>query len=47
MFPTSPAIWPAAGSVDTEIGCFRRPEARDAEAKVEFKIEAVRLVREA
>ena len=34
--------------MDTEIGCFRRPEARDAEAKFsrEFKIEAVRLVGE-
>jgi hypothetical protein len=27
-------IWPAAGSVDTEIGCLRKPEASDAEAQV-------------
>jgi hypothetical protein len=26
--------WPAAGSVDTEIGCLRKPEASDAEAQV-------------
>jgi hypothetical protein len=26
--------WPAAGSVDTEIGCFRKREASDAEAQV-------------
>jgi hypothetical protein len=27
-------MWPTAGSVDTEIGCFGRPEASDAEAQV-------------
>jgi hypothetical protein len=31
--------WPAAGSVDTEIGCFRRREARDAEAKVQWRVQ--------
>jgi len=31
--------WPAAGSVDTEIGCFRRREARDAEAKVQSRVQ--------
>jgi hypothetical protein len=41
VVPTGPATyrrasccWPAAGSVDTEIGCFREPEANDAEAQV-------------
>ena len=45
---TATYVWPAAGSVDTEIGCFGKPEASDAAAQVsrEFKIEAVRLVRE-
>jgi hypothetical protein len=33
------AIWPAAGSVDTEIGCFREPEASDAEAKVQSRVQ--------
>ena len=38
--------WPAAGSVDTEIRCFMKPEVGHAEARVqsEFKVEAVRLV---
>jgi hypothetical protein len=31
--------WPAAGSADTEIGCFRKPEARDAEAKVQSRVQ--------
>jgi hypothetical protein len=31
--------WPAAGSLDTEIGCFRKPEARDAEAKVQSRVQ--------
>ena len=29
----------AAGCVDTEIGCFRKPEARDAEAKVQSRVQ--------
>ena len=41
-------LWPAAGFVDTEIGCFMRPEGSHAETEVqsEFEVEAVRLVRE-
>ena len=31
--------WPAAGSVDTEIGCFREPEASDAEAQVQSRVQ--------
>jgi hypothetical protein len=31
--------WPAAGSVDTEIGCFRKPEASDAEAQVQSRVQ--------
>jgi hypothetical protein len=33
------ARWPAAGSVDTEIGCFREPEASDAEAQVQSRVQ--------
>jgi hypothetical protein len=33
------SIWPAAGSVDTEIGCFREPEASDAEAQVQSRVQ--------
>ena len=33
------AYWPAAGSVDTEIGCFREPEASDAEAQVQSRVQ--------
>ena len=42
------ADWPAAGSADTEIGCFRKPERAMQRRKFsrEFKVEAVRLVRE-
>ena len=29
--PAGRAVWPAAGLVDTELGCFRKPEGRDAE----------------
>jgi hypothetical protein len=32
-------FWAAAGSVGTEIGCFRRPEARDGEAKVQSRVQ--------
>ena len=32
-------IWPAAGFVDTEIGCFREPEASDAEAQVQSRVQ--------
>ena len=32
-------IWPAAGSMDTEIGCFREPEASDAEAQVQSRVQ--------
>jgi putative transposase len=32
-------VWPAAGSVDTEIGCFREPEASDAEAQVQSRVQ--------
>ena len=31
--------WPAAGFVDTEIGCFREPEASDAEAQVQSRVQ--------
>ena len=31
--------WPAAGSVDTEIGCFREPEASDEEAKGQSRVQ--------
>jgi hypothetical protein len=33
------AVWPAAGFVDTEIGCFREPEASDAEAQVQSRVQ--------
>ena len=32
-------VWPAAGSMDTEIGCFREPEASDAEAQVQSRVQ--------
>jgi hypothetical protein len=37
--PPAGASWPAAGSVDTEIGCFREPEASDAEAQVQSRVQ--------
>ncbi len=41
-------VWPAAGFVDTEIGCFMKLEVAYAAKTVwrEFKIEAVRLIRD-
>jgi hypothetical protein len=34
------ALWPAAGSEDTEIGCFEEPEVSDATTKFsrEFRL---------
>ncbi len=29
------SLWPAAGFVDTEIGCFLKPEVCDAKAQVQ------------
>lgn len=32
-------IWPAAGFVDTEIGCFMKPEVADAETEVQSRVQ--------
>ena len=32
-------VRPTAGSADTEIGCFRRREARDAEAEIQWRVQ--------
>jgi hypothetical protein len=31
--------WPAAGFVDTEIGCFMKPEVADAETEVQSRVQ--------
>lgn len=43
-----PALWPAAGFVNTEIECFMKPEVANAATEVfaELKVEAVRLIKE-
>ena len=33
------AGWPAAGFVDTEIGCFMKPEVADAETEVQSRVQ--------
>ena len=33
------AAWPAAGFVDTEIGCFMKPEVADAETEVQSRVQ--------
>ena len=37
LVPTN--IWAAAGCVDTEIGCFRKPEVADAETEVQSRVQ--------
>ena len=34
-----PSHWPAAGFVDTEIGCFMKPEVADAETEVQSRVQ--------
>jgi len=37
--PLRGAVWPAAGFVDTEIGCFMKPEVADAETEVQSRVQ--------
>jgi hypothetical protein len=38
-FPPLSSAWPAAGFVDTEIGCFMKPEGGHAETEVQSRVQ--------
>ena len=39
VHPTRRSLWPAAGFVDTEIGCFMKPEGCHAETEVQSRVQ--------